>query len=140
MGKTSIYVAISLMITITICISAGCNSKSITVAAPLDDRATLEKLALAYQKQAESIPVSPTQLAPPQRKRFVEQVFNEAGFSYAMTLQDLARINPATIDQLHKDMKDLLFLPHYGVKFEEVKSIYSAQEQTAILTILKTFP
>ena len=73
------------------------------------------------------------------RKQFVEQVFNEAGYNYSATLQALAKINPDAITQYHKDMKQLLYLPHYGIPFEEVKQIYSEQEIQAIQQIDQTF-
>ena len=119
---------------------AGCGSSQQTQqAAPLNNKQALEKLAAAYEKVAESIPVSPVQLRSEARKDFVERVFNNAGFNYTATLQALARVKPAAITQYHKDMKQLLYLPHYGVPFEEVKEIYTEQELEAIQRIDQSF-
>jgi len=120
---------------------AGCGSSHQNQhgAAPLDDKKALEQLAAAYEKASESIPVSPVQLRSEARKQFVEQVFNEAGYNYSATLQALAKTNPEAITQYHKDMKQLLYLPHYGIPFEEVKQIYSEQEIQAIQRIDQTF-
>jgi hypothetical protein len=108
-------------------------------AAPLGDKNALEQLAAAYEKASESIPVSPVQLRSEARKQFVEQVFNEAGYNYSATLQALAITTPDAVTQYHKDMKQLLYLPHYGIPFEEVKQIYSEQEIQAIQRIDQTF-
>ena len=105
--------------------------------APLNNQGVLQKLANAYKKQAEPLPMNPLTLTPTQRKKFVKKVFSEAGYDYTSTLIHLAETDPNSVNQLHKDMRDLLFLPHYGVKFEEVKGIYTAQERTAINKIKK---
>jgi len=81
--------------------------------------------------------MNPLTLTPTQRKKFVKIVFSEAGYDYTSTLIHLAEIDPSSVNQLHKDMRDLLFLPHYGVNFQEVKSIYTEQERTAIDKIKK---
>lgn len=108
-------------------------------AAPLNDKSALEKLATAYEATAESIPVSPTQLRPEARKQFVEKTFNDAGYSYSATLQALSKVDPETITQYHKDMKQLLLLPHYGIPLEETKEIYTEQELQAIQMINQIF-
>ncbi|WP_455222807.1 hypothetical protein [Kaarinaea lacus] len=108
-------------------------------AAPLDDKNALEKLAATYEAAAESIPVSPTKLRPEARKQFVEKVFSDAGYNYAATLQTLAKVKPEAITQYHKDMKQLLYLPHYGIPFEETKEIYTEQEVQAIQIIDQNF-
>ena len=118
---------------------AGCTAQAPGIAAPLGDNAALEKLARAYEKTSEAIHVSPVKLKPEARRKFVEQVFRESGYGYSETLLELAKIQPATINQLHRDMKDLLFMPHYGVNFEETKQIYSETELKAIATIKKNF-
>jgi hypothetical protein len=120
---------------------SGCGSpqQNQHSAAPLDDKNTLEKLAAAYEAASESIPVSPVQLRPEARKQFVEKVFNDAGYNYSATLQALAKVNREAITQYHKDIKQLLYLPHYGIPFEETKHIYSEQDIRAIETINQIF-
>ncbi|HEY5602737.1 MAG TPA: hypothetical protein VIM41_06480 [Gammaproteobacteria bacterium] len=116
---------------------AACESskQSQRAAAPLGDKAALEKLAAAYETAAKPIPTSPMQLRPEARKRFVEQVFRDAGYDYFATLQALSKVAPESVTQYHKDIKQLLFLPHYGTVFEETKSIYNEQETQALQTI-----
>ena len=117
----------------------GCQPHATPTYAPLNNQDVLQNLATAYKKQAEPLPLNPLALAPLQRKKFVKRVFAEAGYDYTSTLLQLALVDPGSISLLHKDMRDLLFLPHYGVKFEEVKSIYSAQELSAISKIKQHF-
>lgn len=128
-----------LLITALLIWLTACTSEQPGIAAPLNDRTTLEKLAKSYENVSESVPVSPVKLAPGARHKFVEQVFREAGFGYSATLIELSRIEPGEITQLHKDMKDLLLLPHYGVNFKETKQIYTQPELTAIEQINKNF-
>ncbi|MEJ2179868.1 MAG: hypothetical protein P8Y28_05370 [Gammaproteobacteria bacterium] len=107
--------------------------------APLDSKPALEKLASAYNSIAETIPVSAVNLRPAARKKFVVQVFNEAGFNYSATLQALSKVPASSVSQYHKDMQQLLFLPHYNIKFEEAKDIYTVEEVNAIETINRSF-
>lgn len=106
-------------------------------AAVLDNKEALEKLASAYESVSETIPVSPVNLRPAARKKFVVQVFMEAGFNYSETLHALSQVQAHSITQQHKDLKQLLFLPHYRVKFEEIKDIYTDEEINAIELINK---
>ena len=50
-----------------------------------------------------------------------------------------AETTPSAVTQLHKDLRDLMFLPHYGLSFAEVKHIYSEQEVAAIEKIGENF-
>ena len=101
-------------------------------AAALDNKEALEKLASAYETVSGTIPVSPINLRPSARKKFVEQVFTEAGYNYSATLYALSQVQAHSITQYHKDLKQLLYLPHHRVKFEETKDIYTAEEIKAI--------
>ncbi len=107
--------------------------------APLNNKQALEKLSKAYETVAEGIPTNPIQLKPSARKKFVDQVFSIAGYSYVQTLEELSKIPPGSITHFHEDMKQLLLLPHYRVNLNEFKDIYSEQEFQAILTIEKNF-
>ena len=119
----------------------SCNSSQPTQyeAAPLDSKPALEKLASSYNSVAETIPVSAINLRPAARKKFVSQVFNEAGFNYSATLQALSKVQASSVTQYHKDMQQLLFLPHYKTRFEEIKDIYTAEEVKAIEAINRSF-
>ncbi len=98
-------------------------------AAPIGDKAALETLAKAYQsvqeKQQLSMPV--LSLSPDARKKFVEMVFAEGGYSYSVTLHKMADGTLNAADQNTKDLAELLLMPHRGsnVPMEE---IYSADE------------
>ena len=104
-------------------------------AAPLNNKDALEKLANAYESVSETIPVSPISIRPAARKKFVEQVFAKAGYNYSATLHALSEVSADSITQYHKDIKQLLFLPHYRVNFEETKNIYSEEEIKSIKKI-----
>ena len=117
----------------------ACTTQRPDTAAPLNDKATLEKLAAAYEKVSQSFPVSPVNLIPKARRDFVEQVFTECGYGYSATLLELAKIEPAAITQYHKDIRDLLFMPHYATDFEESRRIYSEAEMKAIEQINTNF-
>jgi len=97
-------------------------------AAPLNDRPTLEKLADSYRFVADQFPVSPDKLAPKMRRKFVEQVFSNAGFGYRETMISLSRIDRGQITQLHRDMQELLFLPHHQLGKDSLGEIYSEEE------------
>lgn len=117
----------------------SCEQKTAAVAAPLNDIGTLEKLAAAYEQISEQFPVSPVSLAPKARKKFVEQVFEAAGYGYSETLDSLAKVKPDEITKLHRDMQELLFLPHHGLSTEVEEQIYNEQQQKAIKKIKSVF-
>jgi hypothetical protein len=102
------------------------------VAAPLGDKAALEKLADAYRAVEESQQVggSPLSLPPEKRKKFVEMVFAEAGYSYSATLHSLgegmSQGKLKVVDQNIKDLAELLLIPHRAAA--NLENIYSAQE------------
>jgi len=133
-NRPALLAILTLSLTIYL---VGCQPTKPAGFAPLNSQDVLQKLANAYKKQAEPLPMNPLTLTPTQRKKFVKIVFSEAGYDYTSTLIHLAEIDPSSVNQLHKDMRDLLFLPHYGVNFQEVKSIYTEQERTAIDKIKK---
>ncbi|MGD8558814.1 MAG: hypothetical protein PVH04_04080 [Gammaproteobacteria bacterium] len=113
----------------------GCGSDKRYPPAPLGDLGTLEKLAKTYEAASAGIPTNPVKLRPEARRKFLEQVFNDAGYDYSRTLLALAKIDAQNITQHHTDLKELLLLPHYGIKLETVKDIYSEEELEAIKQI-----
>jgi len=111
------------------------NANQYQAAAPLGEISVLKALEKSYNTAANALPAAPTKLKPSVRRKFVEQVFQQAGYNYSATLMALAKTPSETINQHHKDMKELLFLPHHTLKFEDVKDVYTKEEQTAIVTI-----
>jgi hypothetical protein len=117
------------ILTAAILTACGYNKSGPTDPAPIDDKATLEKLADNYKKLAEKFPRSPMQLPPGERKAFVEQVFINSGYSYDATLHAMAT---ADIDFSKKnvtDLAELLTIPQRNAASpSDVRSIYSQAE------------
>ncbi len=118
----------------------ACGDYGAKVAAPLGDKAALEKLADAYRavEESQQLGGSPLSLPPEKRKKFIELVFAEGGYSYSATLHSLGqsvtqgKLN--VIDQNIKDLAELLLVPHRAVA-TDLESIYSAQELQDIRAI-----
>ena len=125
------YFVICLLIGITI---YGCQPDQ-RIAAPLGERAALEQLAGAYESLADQLPLAPTELAPQGKRKFVEDVFKKAGYDFGFTLSALAQVSQENLTPHHKDMMELLFLPHRGLSKEDREKIYSQQELAAITKI-----
>lgn len=118
----------------------GCNNQTPEEpAAPLGDILALEKLADAYKEVSNDFPVNPINLAPDVRKKFVKQVFSNAGYGYQRTLSALSEISNPEITKLHRDMQELLFLPHYRVGKEVWSDIYTDEEIQLVRKIEKNF-
>ena len=111
---------------------AGCNGHSSAVPAPAGDKTVLEKLAASYQKLSEQLPSRPSSLTPAGKRKFVEQVFAEAGYDYTTPLLAMADGGLDPANQLHRDLVELLFLPHAGMARENFSNIYSSSEIRAI--------
>lgn len=107
----------------------ACDNHDSKLAAPLGDKATLEKLAKAYRtvEESQQLGGSPLSLASDKRKKFIETVFEEGGYSYSATLHSLAENKLNVIDQNIKDMAELLLIPHRASAMA-MEDIYSAQE------------
>jgi len=118
---------------------SACTKEQSHTPAPLNDVATLEKLATAYSEVSQQFPLSPASLAPATRRKFVEQVFLSAGYGYTETLFSLSEVKKEKITKLHRDMQELLFLPHYGLAKDSLKEIYSDNELAAIRKIENSF-
>lgn len=129
----------AVLLLVSLSTAPGCESPQQLPAAPLNDRAVLEKLATAYKNMSGSLATNPARLRPQARLKFVNQVFTQAGYDYSLTLEALAAVPRDTIGQYHKDMRELLYLPHYGLKLDEVKDIYTQRELQAIRQIDEHF-
>ena len=100
--------------------------------APLGERQALEKLASTYETLSERLPVAPAGLTPQGKLKFVKDVFKNAGYDYTHTLHSLAQVPRQTVNSFHKDMMELLFLPHKGLNRQDFKTLYSDKEVASI--------
>lgn len=123
MGNASVFIAVDMhlikiakrCVLLAALALAGCSDGEPT-AAPRGDSATLGKLAASYERVSSQFDSNPHQLPLKERKRFVEFVFRDAGYSYAATLKALARdaSDSKPFDQQRRDLAELLILPHQG--------------------------
>ena len=117
---------------------AACSSAEQTLpAAPVGDIKSLRSLADAYQQQSDQLEASPLKLRPEARKKFVIRVFNKAGFSYRKTLIALGDTDVSSTSKNHRDLAQLLRIPHYGLPETEKKALYDEQELAAIAKMEK---
>ncbi|KPJ92129.1 MAG: hypothetical protein AMJ53_09990 [Gammaproteobacteria bacterium SG8_11] len=100
--------------------------------APLGERAALEKLANAYETLGEQLPVSPTGLTPQGKLKFVQHVFEQAGYDFSATLQALAQAPPETLGEYHKDMMELVLLPNQGLDEKASEDLYGSKLYASI--------
>lgn len=96
--------------------------------APLGDKNALEKLADAYRKESERLPSSLSFITPKAKKIFIQNVFSRAGFSYHKTLSAISNSDGNNTTKLHKDLAELLAVPHQGLNHEQRSEIYSDSE------------
>lgn len=116
----------------------GCSQEPTElVSAPLGDRSVLESLAESYTKISdEQLSVSPMNLTGEDRKRFVEKVFADSGYSYNKTLHQMAQDGIQKSNQLHVDMAELVLMPHRSPRYPmELTDLYSAQELQDIAVV-----
>lgn len=111
-------------------------------AAPLGDRSVLEDLADAYTEVSNGkLAASPMTLPGDKRKQFLEEVFAAAGFSYSLTLSGMASEQFDKNQKLHRDLADLVLMPHRNQRNPRVAMdrIYTAQELQDIAVIERSF-
>ena len=113
-------------------LSLGCDNKQALAPAPVNDEPTLQKLADAYTQLRQDLPVSPAGLNPQGKRKFVEQVFTTAGFSYHKTLIAAANTPEKKRSQYFNDLKQLLLMPGTGLNKRDLLQIYSQEEIEAI--------
>ena len=59
-------------------------------------------------------------------------MFKKAGYSFSATLKLFARQGADVTNQYHRDLAELLFLPHQGQVEKELAALYSTEELAAI--------
>ena len=122
----------TIFLLIIVSLPLACNQVPEAKPAPLGDYAALEKLAAAYRQVAEQYPVQPRVMRPEGRKEFVQKVFTAAGYDYTETLSHMAQQGVDMTNQDHRDLAELVLLPHQGLSDEDREDIYSAEELTSI--------
>lgn len=117
-------------------VACGNEPKTLTPA-PLGDRMVLEKLAKSWEKISnENLNTTPMSLPGDQRKRFVEMVFTDNGYSYSATLHALATQNFDKSNQVYIDMAELVLMPHRNPKIPmEPADIYEPAELLDVAAI-----
>ena len=123
---------------VAVALFSGCGGKpDATQPAPLGDKGALEKLATSWEKLSSSkLAVSPASLPGNERKKFLEQVFADAGYNYTATLKQIAVKNIDKGDKLQTDLVDLVLLPHHGPRIPmDPAEIYTVEELQAVATI-----
>jgi len=110
--------------------SCGNNDDQYPGATP-GDFATLQKLADSYRKQSDKLDASPMHLNPQARQKFLRLVFNEVGLSYHKTIIELGNTDTGAVGENHRDLAQLLRLPHYGMEETVKNEIYSREELDA---------
>lgn len=103
--------------------------------APIGDHVVLEQLADAYRSVAQQYPVQPASMRPAGKKKFIEGVFTTAGYSYSATLKTFAKQGVNVTNQDHRDLVELLMLPHKGLTDSDMATLYSSEELVAIRSI-----
>lgn len=110
---------------------AGCsNEPGAPTAAPLGERSVLESLADAYTEVSDNrLNTSPMNLPGKERKEFVQRVFSASGYSYRETLRQMAAQGIDSANPLHRDMAELVLMPHRSQRFPaELTDIYTPDE------------
>ena len=112
--------------------NAACDNSSNFPAAPVNDEPALQKLADAYTQVREGLSVSPTGLNAQGKRKFVEKVFEKAGFSYHKTILAVAAIPEKKRSQHLKDLKQLILMPASRLNKKHFSEVFSPEEITAI--------
>lgn len=123
--------SLAMLLVVILLMLVAC-SDDIQKPAPAGDHAVLEQLAQAYRTVGERYPMQPQAMPPSGRKDFLSKVFNQAGFSYSVTLLALGQPDASIANQDHRDLVELLLLPNKGLSDEDLSSIYSVDEQAAV--------
>ncbi len=112
------------------------------VAVPLGDRAALQTLADAYTSLSDlKLTASPSIMPADKRKQFLIEVFTKAGYSYGLTLRQMAGAEFDKNRKLHRDLADLVLMPHRNQRGTRVAMdrIYSGEELQDVAVIERAF-
>ena len=123
-----------LLLILVLLVLSACDNGSLK-SAPIGDHSVLEQLADAYRNVAQEYPVQPASMRPAGKKKFIEGVFTTAGYSYSATLKTFAKQGVDTTNQDHRDLTELLMLPHKGLTDTDMAELYSIEELVAIRSI-----
>lgn len=126
----------SLWLLLVVVLTA-CENETLPAAA--GDHAVLEQLAEAYRKVGDHYPMQPRTMSPEGRRKFVDQVFTQAGYSYSASLLALADGAADSTDQDQRDLSELLLLPAKGLSDNLLSKSFSDEEQAAVKRLRTTF-
>ena len=115
----------------------ACGNETLPAAA--GDHAVLEQLAQAYRQVGDHYPMQPQAMSPEGRRKFLDQVFRQAGYSYSASLLALANGPADSTDQDQRDLSELLLLPAKGLSDNQLGKSYSDEEQAAVKRLRTTF-
>ena len=124
-----------LLLVLALLILSACDNGSLK-SAPIGDHAVLEQLAAAYRNVAQQYPVQPASMRPAGKKKFIEGVFTTAGYSFSATLKAFAKQGVDVTSQDHRDLAELLMLPHKGLADTDMATLYSTEELAAVRSIM----
>jgi len=116
-----------------LCLTASCGNSDLEYpAAEPGDLKTLQRLADSYTQLSGQLEASPIMLRPQARKKFIVRVFNHVGLSYHKSLIKLGNSEISLISKNHRDLAQLLRLPHYGQADSIKKELYDKEELNAL--------
>jgi hypothetical protein len=116
---------------LSLLVLSACGNGSLK-SAPIGDHAVLEQLADAYRNVAQQYPVQPASMRPAGKKKFIEEVFRAAGYSFSASLLTFAKQGVDVTSQDQLDLAELLMLPHKGLTDSDMTMLYSTEELDAI--------
>ena len=123
-----------LLLMVSLLVLSACDNGT-PKPAPIGDHAALEQLADAYRTVAQQYSVQPASMRPAGKKKFIEGVFTAAGYSFSATLKAFANQDLDATNQDHRDLAELLMLPHKGLADSDMMTLYSTEELAAIRSI-----
>ena len=123
-----------LLLILALPVLSACDNGSLKPA-PVGDHVVLEQLADAYRSVAQQYPMQPASMPPEGKKKFIEGVFTTAGYSFSATLKAFAKQGVDVTNQDHRDLVELLMLPHKGLTDADMATLYSTEELAAIRSI-----
>lgn len=123
-----------LLLILALLVLSACDNSPLKPA-PIGDHSVLEQLADAYRSVAQQYPAQPASMRPAGKKKFIEGVFTTAGYSFSATLKAFAKQSVDVTNQDHRDLAELLVLPHKGMTDADMATLYSSEELVAIRSI-----